>query len=225
VRARRPLLAAAGVALAWHLILFAAAFGLPPLGPDLGPAVVNGLAGLVPLVVVLAAGWRREPWFATLRPRRAWLLLPVGLVSLTYALPGIEGTPGALAASAGLFIVLGASEELLSRGVVQRILDGLPPLPRAVWVGVIFGLGHVLSAAVFGRPAGDAAVQAISAATFGFGFAALRMHVVSIWPLAALHALDDWLQVNSPGAAPWWWQLLVAIGFVAYGRWLAATTK
>jgi hypothetical protein len=58
---------------------------------------------------------------------------------------------------------------------------------------------------------------------FGYGYAAVRLHIVSIWPLALLHALDDFLQLNSPDALPWPFQLLVAAGFVLYGRYLLRT--
>jgi hypothetical protein len=76
----------------------------------------------------------------------------------------------------------------------------------------------VLSAAVFGRPLDDTIAQVISATAFGTAFAALRLHIGVVWPLALLHGLGNWTQVNSPGAAPWQWQLAVALGFWA-GAW------
>ena len=215
----RALAQAAAVTLVWHAVLFAAAFGLPPLAPawfpGLGATVVNALAALVPVAVVVRRGWGRRPWLRTLRPRRPLLLLPVLLVALSYALPGIRGSAVDLASSAVLFLVLGVSEELLSRGVVQELLAPLRPGARVLWVGLLFGLGHALSGAVFGRPWDDTLTQVVSTAAFGAGFAALRLHVVALWPLAALHGLDDWCQVGSPGAAPWPWQLAVAVGYAA----------
>jgi uncharacterized protein len=222
---RRPLAAAVALELAWHAVLFLTDGVLPPLGtdawPDLGATVVNAVAVLVPLAVIARQGWWREPWLRRLRPRRARLLAPALAVALLPLAAGLEGGTGALVSSAGLFLVLGTSEELLSRGVVQRTLQALPPVPRAAWVGLLFGLGHVLSAVWFGRPLDDSVSQVISATAFGIGYAGLRMHVVAVWPLAVLHGLDDWTSVNSPGALPWPVQLAIAAGWVAYGLRLA----
>jgi hypothetical protein len=222
--AGRPLLWAAAVTLAWHLAVFAAAFGLPPLAPewfpDLGATVVNLLAALVPIAVIWRCGWESRPWLRLSRPRRPLLLLPVLAVALTYAAPGIEGSSRVLLSSALLMLAVGLSEELLSRGVVQELLEPLSPRARVAWVGVLFGLGHALSAVVFGRPLDDTIVQVVSTTAFGAGFAALRLHTVVLWPLVLLHGLDDWLQVNSPGAAPWGWQLAVTIGFAVAAWWL-----
>lgn len=217
VRPIRAVAAAALVTVAWHVVLFAVAFGLPPLSPswfpDLGATVVNLAALLVPVAVIVGRGWSSRPWLAARRPCRPLLLLPVLLVALSYGLAGIEGSTTVLVSSAVLFLALGLSEELLSRGVVQELLSPLRPGARVVWVGILFGLGHVLSAIAFGRAVDDTVLQVISATAFGAGFAALRLHVVVLWPFVLLHALDDWMQINSPGAAPWPWQLAVAVGF------------
>ncbi len=45
-----------------------------------------------------------------------------------------------------------------------------------------------------------------------------------VWPLALLHGLGDWMQVNSPGAAPLWWQVLVALGFGVAAWWLTRSS-
>ncbi|RBY77125.1 CPBP family intramembrane metalloprotease [Geodermatophilus sp. TF02-6] len=217
--AGRAVAEAAALTLAWHVVLVAAAYGLPPLSPswfpDLGATVVNLAAAVVPVAVVVRRGWGDRPWLRTAWPRRPLLLVPVLAVALSYAAPGIEGGAGVLLSSAVLFLVLGASEELQSRGVVQEVLAPLRPRPRVLCVGVLFGLGHVLSAVAFGRPVDDTVAQVVSTTAFGAGFAALRLHTVALWPLALLHGLDDWCQVNSPGAAPWWWQLAVAVGYAA----------
>lgn len=58
-------------------------------------------------------------------------------------------------------------------------------------MGGLFGLGHVLSAVAFDRPVDDTVARVISATAFGAGFAALRLHTVSVWPLVLLHGLVD----------------------------------
>ncbi len=212
-----PLLRAAVLTLLWHLLLFAAAFGLPLLGVALpggaGSAVVSLVAALVPVAVLLRRR-ERTPWLRRVLPRRPVLLLPVVLVSASYLAPGIEGSGPALAATAAVMPAVALSEELLSRGVVQDALA----------VGLLFGLGHALSGAVFGRPLDDTLAQVVSTAAFGAGFAALRLHIGTIWPLVVLHGLCNWCQVVSPGAAPWPWQLAVAVGFAA-GAWALTRTR
>jgi uncharacterized protein len=222
-----PLLRAAALTLLWHLVLFAAAFGLPELGVPLpghpGAAVVSLVAALVP-VAVLVRGRGRAPWLRRVLPRRPWLLLPVVLVSAGYLAPGIEGSTSALASTAVAALAVALSEELLGRGVVQDALAPLGPRRQVLWVGLLFGLGHALSGAVFGRPLDDTVAQVVSTAAFGAGFAALRLHTGTIWPLVVLHAAYNWCQLVSPGAAPWPWQLAVAVGF-AGGAWALTTPQ
>jgi hypothetical protein len=186
----------------------------PSWFPDLGATVVNLVALLVPLAFLAYRGWWSRRWLRLAAPARPLLLLPVLLVALSYGIPGLEGSATALVSSAVLFLTVGLSEEVLSRGVVQDVLAPLPPRARVVWVGVLFGFGHVLSAIAFARPVDDTVVQVVSVTAFGAAFAALRLHNGVLWPLVLLHGLDDWMQVNSPGAAPFAWQVLVALGFV-----------
>jgi hypothetical protein len=85
---------------------------------------------------------------------------------------------------------------------------------------VLFGLGHALSGLWFNRDLGDTLFQIVSTAAFGFGYAAVRFDLATIWPLVAAHALYNFTQYASPGAAHWLLQLGVAVGFVGYGIWL-----
>lgn len=211
------------VVLAWHAVLVGTAFALPPLVPvwfpDLGATLVNLSALLVPLGVIAWAGWWHEAW---LRPhlRGSLLVVPVVLLDVTFALAGIRGSSATLVSSAVLFAVLGASEELYSRGVVQRLARPLPPRQRAIWVGLSFGLGHLISAVAFGRPVDDTIAQIISASAFGYVASVLVIRGVSVWLLAVAHGLGNWIQINSPGAAPWPYQLLVAVLQITWGAFL-----
>ena len=118
----RALAEAAALSLAWHVVLVAAAYGLPPLSPswspDLGATVVNLVAAFVPVAVVLRRGWTSRTRLRLGRPWRSLLLAPVLAGALPYAVPGIAGSPEALLSSAVLFLAVGISEDLLSRGVV-----------------------------------------------------------------------------------------------------------
>ncbi|HWG99687.1 MAG TPA: CPBP family intramembrane glutamic endopeptidase [Pilimelia sp.] len=213
---RFPLLAAIGVNLGWHLVLFAAAVLLPPLDV-VGPVLVNLVACAVPLAVVAALRWWRAPWLASWWPRRPWLLAPAYLVICVELLRGVEVTVEAAAASALLMVSVGVSEELYARGVMQELLRALSPLRQAATVGLLFGLGHVLSGVFFDRSMEYMAFQVLHASVFGFLLAALRLHVISIWPLALLHAISNWVSVNSTGELPVWWEAARLVALLCYG--------
>ena len=214
-----PWWSAVAVAVGWRLAVFAAAFGLPPLAPaafpDLGALCVNLVACLVPLAVVARLGWWRMPWLVTVLPRRWWPLAPLALLYAARLVFGWGLDLGETVGTAAFVVVAAASEELYSRGVVQELLRAVRPLWRAVAVGLLFGLGHVLSGIVFGRELDYLAFQVPHAAVQGFALAAIRMHVVSIWPLVLLHAESNLLVLAAPpGAVPDGWeafQLLVML--------------
>ncbi|GIG70058.1 hypothetical protein Pen01_63530 [Phytomonospora endophytica] len=220
---------AAGLTVLWHAILFASAELVPVFDAAyLSTTLINLSTAPVALVAAFVLGdWRLTgfaptPAHAAASPRagRILLVLPLFAVNLVYLAQGFEGDAETLLRLAGLCLAVGIAEESLSRGVVQHVLGGLPPARTAIAVGVLFGLGHALSGAWFETPVEDVAFQVVSTTAFGFGYAAARFHLATIWPLVAAHALDDQLQLASPGAAPWPVQLAVAVAFVAYGWWL-----
>ncbi|MEU2913424.1 CPBP family intramembrane glutamic endopeptidase [Streptomyces massasporeus] len=220
---RFPFSAAVAVSTGWHLVLFAVAFTLPSIG-FAGPVLVNLAACVVPLAVVARLRWWRAPWLATLWPRRPWLLAPACLVICLELTRGVEGSAGTLAASALLMLSVGISEELYARGVMQELLRALSPWSLTLWIGLLFGLGHVLSGVVFGRSPDYIAFQVVHATVFGFLLAALRLHTVSIWPLALLHALSNWINSNSPGELPVWWEVARLLALTGYGAVLVRTS-
>lgn len=227
LRRLRPLALAAALTLAWHAALFAAEALIPSFDtPHLGAALVNLATLPVALsAAVLMGDWRHTGLAPTRTPdtprgTRAWLVLPLFAVNLVYLAQGLAGDAQALLVLAGMCLAIGLAEETLSRGVVQHALRALGPLRSAIGVGVLFGLGHALSGAWFGSAAEDVAFQVVSTTAFGFAYAAARTRLATVWPLIAAHAMDDFLQLASPGAAPWPVQLAVALGFTAYGAWL-----
>ncbi|GAB3227295.1 hypothetical protein GCM10027447_18250 [Glycomyces halotolerans] len=222
----RSLLLAAGLTLLWHVALFGAAELIPDQSrPHLGAALVTLCTLPVLVLAALVMGNWRYSGLAPVGPRppasrTTRLLSPLFLVSLVYVVPGIEGGAEVLLYLAFYCLVVGLIEESLSRGLVQRLLAPLGHVPAAVWVGILFGLGHALSGLWFGRELGDTLFQVVSTAAFGFGYAAARFHLATVWPLVAAHAVYNFSQFASPGAAPWQVQAAVAVGFVAYGIWL-----
>lgn len=222
---RRPLTVAAALTLLWHVALFAVEDLLPPLSPawspSLGAIVVNVVLAAATAAVIGWLGWWRETGLRWRRPdRRWWLAAPLAAEGALYAVPGLAGSPVALTSLAVMTLSIGLSEEVLSRGLVQRVLAGLGPAAAAVWVGVLFGVGHALSGFWFGRPWGDVLYVVVAAGCYGFCLAALRWHLGTIWPLVLLHALTDFTQLASPGNLPFGVRVVLVLGLVAYGWWL-----
>ena len=222
---RRPLTLAAGVTVLWHLVLFAVEDLLPPLAPDwfpdLGATVVNLVLAALTLAVIGAFGWERQTGLVWRWPDRSWwLLLPLLAEGLVHLHAGLEGSAGTLASAAVTMLAVGLAEESLSRGLVQRLLQPRGPAVAAVWVGVLFGFGHLLSGLWFGREWEFIWFQVLNTAAFGFCLAAVRWHVGTIWPLVVLHALVDVTSINSPGKLPDVVQVLIVVLLVGYGWWL-----
>lgn len=65
------------------------------------------------------------------------------------------------------------------------------------------------------------AFQVPHATVQGFALAAMRMHVIALWPLVLLHAGSNLLVLaETPNAVPWWWEAGQLLLTLALGRWL-----
>jgi hypothetical protein len=87
-------------------------------------------------------------------------------------------------------------------------------------VALLFGFQHVGTGIFFGHSLYDTGAMVISATSFGAAYAAVRLRIGTIWPLAFLHGLGNFCNTRSPGDAPWWWYLSVAIFYSLYATWL-----
>ena len=213
-----PVLGVLEVTLLWHAVLIAVAEGMPPLAPDwfpdLGAAVVN--LACTTVVLVLLYAWRLQA-DVTGRGTRWYLALPLLAIALSYGLAGIAGAPAALVGSAVSLALVGLNEELYSRGLSLEIARPLGPRKAAALVALTFGLGHIQNYLLFGKPLDDTLYQVLSAGLYGFCLAGARLRMNTVWPLVFVHGLDDWLQINSPGRAPDWWQVAVMVFLAVYG--------
>ncbi|WP_433469440.1 lysostaphin resistance A-like protein [Spirillospora sp. CA-128828] len=221
-----PLLGAIELTLAWHaVLLLVAKVLLPPLAPgwfpDLGAAVVNMVCFGAVMLLLWRWGRLRESGVAALGvARRWWLAAPLLIVACSYALAGLAGSTTVVVSSLVSLMWVGINEEVYSRGLVQQALTPLGPIRAAIWVGVLFGVGHIQNYLFFGQSLGDTLWQVLSAGLFGFCCAALRFAIGSVWPMVFVHGLDDFMQIRSPGAAPWWWDAFVYAFHAAFGLWL-----
>jgi uncharacterized protein len=221
----RPVAFGIALIVIWWAVMLLLASALPRLSPawfpDLSMTLVNIGALLVPLAVVAALGWWRQAGLALSRPDRSWwTLLPLLAFALSFAAGGLSGSPAQVFSSAILFLALGLNEELLYRGVIQHATNSLGALRSMVWVAVLFGFQHVGTGIFFGHSLYDTGAMVTFATSFGAAYAAVRLRIGTIWPLAFLHGLENFCNTRSPGDAPWWWYLSVAIFYVLYATWL-----
>ena len=209
------------ITLLWHAVLIGVAEGMPPLAPDwfpdLGAAVVNLVCAAV--MWVLLRVWRLGA-DVTGRGRRWYLAVPLLAIALSYGLTGLAGSTAGLLGSAVSLALVGLNEELYSRGLSLEVARPLGDRRAAALVAVTFGLGHLQNYLLFGSALDDTLSQVVTATGYGFCLAGARLRMGTVWPLVLVHALHDWTQINSPGAAPDWWQVATLLVFVGYGLWL-----
>lgn len=149
---------------------------------------------VVTVALVAWARWWRQAGLVGPWRRRWWVLLPVGMlvVQLLFDLPGllVLGDPTRLPLALPLVGLVGFCEETLTRGVMLYGLSRLGPLAAGLVSAAIFGVLHALGF-LSGLPTSFLVVQMITAALLGLLFAGVRLRMISLWPLIAVHAAFD----------------------------------
>lgn len=189
--------------LAWIAVTLGVYFILMAVLPGLSPMVAS-LWVIAVVSVLVAAGvtalrwWRDVGYTPPSQWRHAgWLALPA-VLTLLPLVAGIKpidaGTYGLLIAG---YALTGFAEETMFRGVLVKLLERRSPLAIATITAILFGLVHLSNILIRGNP-GVIAAQAIGAAAFGFGYAALRQRTNTLVPLIATHMLTDlFLQIGT----------------------------
>lgn len=193
---RRAAALAVGLVAGW-VALTLASFATARAG--LGGGDYRGAALLATAVLALAVTlalsrfglWRR----AGFTPWRDWqarglFLVPALLVLMPLArgFGPVEALPLPLLVTG--YALTGFAEEGFFRGLLPEVLRPLDPLPAAALSSVLFGAAHLSNILIRGEP-GIILAQALGAACFGFGYAALRWRTGTLVPLIALHFLTD----------------------------------
>jgi len=149
------------------------------------------------VAVAVAAGvtwarWWREVGYTPVSSWREtrWLVvaLQLALAPLAAGLRPIE--PGTYLVLIAGYALTGFAEETMFRGVLVRLLDQRRPMTVAAITALLFGLVHLSNIVIRGEVAVILA-QAVGAAAFGLGFAALRLRTGTILPLVVIHAVHD----------------------------------
>lgn len=181
---------------AWVAVTLGSYFIIVTLLPAMEPMRASlWIIALVALLVaggVSAAGWWRTVGYTPPAEWRdvRWLAMPA-LLTLLPLVTGIKplSTDVLLLLIAG-YALTGFAEETMFRGILVKLLERRSDMQVAAITALLFGLVHLSN--IFIR--GDApiiAAQAVGAAAFGFGYAALRMRTNSLVPLIITHMLTD----------------------------------
>lgn len=229
---RFPLTSAIGLMLLWWLVNYGfGALPLPGLQPDWFPHLGVLLTNLLSAAVVLIAAFRLGLIGSAVRPdggrelaglglarlKQYFWLLPLLLIDLGYLFLGKDGTPGIsgsfgylLSAAVGM-LAIGLSEEFASRGVPLGLASRAGRYRSVLVLAVVFGAWHFGNYLFFDKSLDETWWQILGTTIFGFCLGAARLLIGSILPLVFLHAFSDWAQLNSPGAAPLWYQIVVMV--------------
>ncbi|MFF3026181.1 CPBP family intramembrane glutamic endopeptidase [Microbacterium sp. NPDC057944] len=239
---RRGVVAVSLMLLWWVVTYGFGSIPFPELQPGWFPNLGTVITNLLSLGAVWAAaalfsraGWLGDTGLQVLagwrggEARMLWAGAPVLLIALGYlwlgreGVPGVQGDGGVMISLAIGMLALGVSEETGSRGLPLGAVASTGAIWRAVLVtSVLFGLWHLGNGVFFGSSPDETWWQVLSATTFGVCFARLRLFVGSIWPGVVLHALGNWTQLITPGAAPLWYQIAVMAFEMGWGVLLVA---
>ncbi|GHO89564.1 CPBP family intramembrane glutamic endopeptidase [Dictyobacter formicarum] len=192
-----------------HPIYFVLAFFSLSIGLDMGiiefghaigvATIYSGLADIVvqallALGVLMWFGWLQEAGFnRPARWRSLHLLWAPFLLALFYLLSFISGprfSTGTILFTAFYALLVGLNEEARFRGVLLRALLPCGTLKGVALSSLFFGLAHVFNL-LSGGPWPIILAQTISGFLLGFGFAACRLRINTIWPLIIFHTLYD----------------------------------
>jgi hypothetical protein len=69
-------------------------------------------------------------------------------------------------------------------------------------VALLFGIQHAGTGVFFGHSLYDTGATVISSTSSGAAYAAVRLRIGTIWPLAFLHGLENFCNTRSPGRRP-----------------------
>jgi membrane protease YdiL (CAAX protease family) len=229
-----------GVLLGWLALTIGAGWiasggGTQSLSDAAGGGIAPGwlLAALFAATFAFASDNRRAAGLCTPAPLKSvglvWLpLLYAALIVLGALADELTIPRATLLVLAVNMLAVGLSEELMFRGVLlSGFLDRYTVRQAVFATSAIFGLVHALNAFTTGDVP-DALWQSGGAFLQGVGYAAIRLRIRSVWPMAVVHGLWDFalmLQLVSgaqEGTAPLrpWVSLVLVLPIFLYGLYL-----
>jgi membrane protease YdiL (CAAX protease family) len=148
-----------------------------------------GLLAITFVIVGLLGWWRRTGVAGPVRV--GWTLAALAGALVYYLTLDVSAFFVFRLVPAGFLLaaLVGAAEELLTRGIVLEALRPLGVLAAACGSALFFGLLHLSNLVL--APSPSVVAQAAYAILLGLFLAAARLRVQSIWPLAVTHAGID----------------------------------
>jgi membrane protease YdiL (CAAX protease family) len=218
-----PLVVSTAIAFTWAAFATVAYRLILSVDPSATP-VTGGLWIIIVIAAIVAAGLTALGWWRAVgfnRPaewrERQWLILPLALTLLPLV-AGIRAPEISAWLLVAGYALTGFAEEGVFRGVILRLLNDRPRAQAAATAAILFGLAHIGN--IFIRD--NAAVvmaQAVGAACFGFGYAAVRFRTGTLVPLIVAHMLTDlFLQIGKLPLIPV--AVVQDVILLAYGLWL-----
>ncbi len=193
---RRPRTWATAMVGVWLAVTLASALTLRAVAPGLSrqsqSLIVLGVLSVLVAATLSGLGWWRAVGFNGRGEWRSPRLLVLPAVLVVLPLVGGWSIPaaGTLAILVAGYALTGFAEEAFARGILLRVLAPRGALGAVLISSLLFGVMH-LSNVLFRSSPGLVAAQAVGAACFGVGYAALRLRTNTLWPLLALHMLTD----------------------------------
>lgn len=218
---------AIGLTIAWaaatlglDLILRAA---LPGIDVRMASLVIIAIVSILVAVGVARARWWRAVGYTPIAIWREtyWLVVAVGIALAPLAAGVRPLAPDTYLVLIAGYALTGFAEETMFRGVLAKLLEARRPIAIAAITALLFGLVHLSNIVIRGEVAVIVA-QAVGAAAFGFGFAALRLRTNAILPLVVIHAVHDLvLQMSTLPLIPT--AVVQDVLLFAMGLWLLST--
>lgn len=177
---------------------------------------------LFALSIVAAWHWWEEAGILSLNSWSApWTILPVLLVAVSWAVPGLVNLEPGWAWWGLTLLLVGINEEVFNRGLMLYSLgQRYAPRIAAGIATTIFGLQHLSNLVTSRSSVEDVLWTCVLAGMWGFAVVAIRLRSHWLIPLICVHALEDFTQILSPGAAPVAWVLGAPLLLALYGYWL-----
>ncbi|MDO9695151.1 MAG: CPBP family intramembrane metalloprotease [Candidatus Latescibacteria bacterium] len=197
----RPLLFVVLVSVIFMLCHLLWRWWLPDAAEETRSLLEKATSCLFALALTWWLGWWREAGLTVAPQPRTWLVfLPLAVIPALMLVFSEFGpaTAGRLLFLAAVALMTGFAEEVVFRGVAVHALLPGGVLRAALLSSVIFGLLHLANLAAGAEPVATG-LQVVFAGLFGFAAAAPRLVTGTLWPLVAIHALQDFLAFWSAG--------------------------
>lgn len=156
--------------------------------------IAVGLVQVLPTMLLVGVmGWWKELGLDLSASWKGFHLLwfiPVLLIAAVLGMDLPPKTVGVVTSLALLALFVGLHEEIIWRGIVVKVMQPQGTMKAVLWSAFFFGIIHFNSILVGASPA-YSLLQVIASFLGGFGLAAIRVRIQSLWPLIIAHGVNN----------------------------------